>query len=218
MHTKEPNARPVLKEILDLSLILAGYLYFVGWVYLYAYLSYFGLSIRQMIIEIYAIIIYSLNVLLYLVNHWYLSLPAFLIFFLLVHLFKQLFKSWERYITYTALGIAVIVTLVISRRIGHNDALRETNPQTTTLKTVEIIFKKDFMEPLSPGKGSGLDSSYNNYAKGEKNAFLRNMQNMKMRLLMESNGAYFLLHLDKAGQVPLVYILRKEDIQLLDTH
>lgn len=58
--------KDLLKSVKDLTLLIAVFLYFAGWIYVYSFFSYFGVSIHDIDQEFYSFLIYSVNVIIYL--------------------------------------------------------------------------------------------------------------------------------------------------------
>src|ERR1700761_2123241 len=63
-----------LENIKDIALLVAIYLYFTGWIYIYFYFDYFHLSFKDGNVEAYYFFIYSLNVLFFFMKHYIISL------------------------------------------------------------------------------------------------------------------------------------------------
>ncbi len=84
-----------LKSARDIAFIMAIYLYFSGWVYIYTYFNAFGISIRQTEMEFYYFIVYSVNVITFLVfDHWFITACSVLTSIILINRVK---KSWFIY-------------------------------------------------------------------------------------------------------------------------
>src|SRR5580700_9236536 len=88
--TPENPDADFIKSIRDVAFVIAIYLYFSGWIYLYTYFNFFGVSVRQTDMEFYYFLVYSVNVMSYLiVSHWFITLCVVAASMAIVH--------WLRY-------------------------------------------------------------------------------------------------------------------------
>ncbi|HTH82074.1 MAG TPA: hypothetical protein VL490_04020 [Mucilaginibacter sp.] len=78
-------------KIRDITVIIAVYLYFSGWIYVYAYFGYYGLSMSQLDIDFYSLLIYSFNPFVNIFNIF--SLPRIIILAVLISVIAYLLRK-----------------------------------------------------------------------------------------------------------------------------
>lgn len=209
-----------LKSARDLVAIIAIYLYFSGWLYVYYYYYFFGLSIKQLDIDFYYFMVFSLNPILYLADHWYYTLPAVLICIAAV---KIITRSWVIYVICVLLFICVYYS---SKNAGLSAAKGDFCYHGSKLKKIQFVLKKaddeksDIALKLTKDKQPALaekppkDSILNEFT--ERNKLRR------FKLLAATKDDYFVIFADKrvtkdsVDDIPSqIYMIKKESIALI---
>jgi hypothetical protein len=206
-ETPSSSGADFLKSFRDLSFIIAIYLYFAGWIYLYFYYNYFGLSIRQVDMEFYSFLIYSVDVLYYLVAHWLITSLVIICSVLLVHFIKH---TW---IIYIVCVLLFSLLYYCSIQAARTDAKADFCYHGSRLKNIYFVLKdeSDSTKKSAAKAGGGLI-----------NADIASLnQQYKLRLLLESKDDYFVIASDTGinaktvdRHLKIVYAVKKEKVNL----
>ena len=217
MAEKSVDEFGFLKNALELAFLIALYLYFSGWIYLYFYLNSFGLSIRQVDIDFYNLIIYSLNVFIYLFSRSATVIVLTILTILAITVLAIMIKSKPSLLFIIFLGLFPIL-YVTSAQVGIMDARKQLINKTSNLKNIEFVLKNsndDNTLKNTTVKRSIIEATN----KQERNDFLTNNMNENLRLIMADNEEYYVFLSDSvinesnvANFVPIVYSIKKENI------
>lgn len=201
-----------LKSIRDISFVIAIFLYFSGWIYVYSYYDYFGLSIRDIDVEFYYFLVYSLNVMLFLVRYWFYTLPAIALLIGLAWLLRK--RNALIYGFFAPLLFAI--TYLISFQAGHAKARQQRVTEASSLIPVRFIFSEKFSADTKLKK----DTVTPNIPQ-EQQDFMKANRDTCLLLLASGKDEYYVLagddsltsdNEDKYGVK--VYTVRKEAIKL----
>jgi hypothetical protein len=205
-----------LKSFRDLSFIIAIYLYFAGWIYLYFDYNYFGLSIRQVDMEFYSFLIYSVDVLYYLVSHWLITSLVIICSVFLVHFIKH---TW---IIYIVCVLLFSLLYYCSIQAARTDAKADFCYHGSRLKNIYFVLKDESDSTKKPAANTGSGKETTPLAGGLINADIAGLNKQyKLRLLLESKEDYFVIASDTGinektvdQHLKIVYAVKKEKVNL----
>ena len=219
-ETENANSAPAdfLKTVRDITFILATYLYFAGWIYIYRYFDFFGLSIRQVDMDFYYFIVYSLNVLVYLIKHWFITGPALI---LAVALIRYVKRRETPYIICVALfGGLYFASLNAAENAAETDMLYNGSG----LKNISFVLKKEATEAKADKYRLPTDTTTIPGAPEmiSKEITMAN-DSSGLRLIIATKEDYFVLKADTAatdlksvlGCPVTVYGIKKENVQIV---
>ncbi|TFF37087.1 hypothetical protein [Mucilaginibacter psychrotolerans] len=211
------------KNAKDISFVLAIYLYFSGWVYIYTYFNFFGISIRQADMEFYYFLIYSVNVLTYLfIDHWLVAILLLAGSILLIKFLKQ---SWIVYMLCIIWFAIVYVSAIFSAGV---DGKKDFAYRGSGLLRVKFVLKEDIEGTGAKGaadsvkkarvdKGIYAPSTINRLT----NEFKACNQQGSLRLLLTTKEEYIVILADRLVTVDnalekdkQIYTIKKEDVKL----
>nr|WP_294941919.1 hypothetical protein [uncultured Mucilaginibacter sp.] len=205
-----------LKNARDIAFIFAVYLYFAGWIYIYSYYNFFGISIRQADMEFYYFLVYSANVLTYLIiGHWFITLCAVGLFSAALYWLKY---NWVTYAICIVLFAAIYYSAIIA---GAANAKRDFVYKGSTLFRVKFVLKevegdtkKDTTAGVTPAADAFLPEDI---AEDLKNY---NEQEM-LKLLLTTKEEYLVLVTDTSAtdvnflsKDKIIYTIKRDDIKL----
>ena len=227
-----------LKSARDLAAIIAIYLYFAGWLYIYYYYNRFGLSIKQLDIDFYSFIVYSLNVILYLLHYWYFTSLATIASLLLIKIINH------KWVVYSICILSFIGMYYSSVNAAILNSSNDLTYHYSHLKKIRIILKKSEFEDqtifsikvknkkISSDSNQDLEKMKNNVRDTTnkmnvaKDSIMReftirnNSDNLK--LLASTKDDYFLVFANKkvtkqtVDDYPIeVYALKRENVILI---
>jgi hypothetical protein len=230
-----------LKSARDVAFIIAIYLYFAGWVYIYTYFSAFGISIGQAGLEFYYFIVYSVNVISFLLlDHWIITLCATIVCVILIYQIK-----WNLY-PY-ALCIALFGALYYSAILaGISDARKDFAYRGSGLLRVKFVMKDENKKEKGLVSGSVPDtvnSAHINIVKAKNttvtvkpceaspdddvisenidSTFNANNKKENLRLLLNSKEAYIVIVADRSvtyenafEKDKKIFTIKKDDVKL----
>jgi hypothetical protein len=199
----------------DTAFLAAIYLYFSGWIYVYYYFNYFGISIRQIDIELYYLFIYSSNIFIYYKNQWIVVAIIFAILLIFNLLYGQrLSKPFKKAFMIAALILAFPIIYSISKDVAIAEA--ESDWKSPDLPVINFQFKKEFTgEKFEPGKFPEKDIYYFSAIRSnsEKQLLFSLNNKRKLRLLAASREKYYVLCVIEGNTVwPEVKEIPKEAI------
>jgi hypothetical protein len=207
----------LLKSARDIAFILAIYLYFAGWVYLYTYFSFFGLSVGQQDTEFYTFIIYSVNVLSFLVvDHYLLTFFTIIVSLAILHWLN--YRSVVYAICIFLMGLLYYSAILSAT----DDAKKAFAYRGSTLHRISFVMKKEKVaEELQP-VSSEIKTQLLSGNKVIDTAFRYYNEHRQLRLLCSSTDAYFVIFADKSNTYfnsdskdIVVYAVGKADISLV---
>ena len=199
----------IFQNIRDILLVVGIYLFFSGWVYVYYFYEYFGLSISGVKIDYTSYLVYSFVV---LTSFYYL--PLILLVSLILIYYYWLKKS---------LLILIIITLLVfpalyllSRTVAVKDA-ENIRRDTNVKREIEFVFRDE----------SGLLSNESADSLASKNSLTKyDLPSIKypgknqMHLLGENDNYFFVLNQPpvskntKVLSIGSVYFIDKKDVLL----
>nr|WP_219488510.1 hypothetical protein [Mucilaginibacter rivuli]MBW4890334.1 hypothetical protein [Mucilaginibacter rivuli] len=212
----EPQEKPsvdYLKNARDIAFVMAVFLYFAGWLYIYFYLGGFGIPLKAVDLDIYNILIYAANVFIFGFNTGKVYLILFLIVVTAVSFFKHISTTIKKLIP---LGVILLFPLIfyVSQKAAQHDCKNALIDPAHYLKSIQFMFKDDRNSKTS-NEARPVDST------SCKFFMLKQNENENLRLVALSKEEYFVL-LPKTGlteksyahYVPIIYIVKKETIEL----
>lgn len=223
----EGDPLATLKSIRDISFFLGIYFLFSGWMYIYYYLDYFGISVREADIDYSQFGIYSYSVIAYYCGQgmfWVWSLGMFVAAIISYILYKKFVKKLliritnkisadlRRRISDYKRGIIVSLALCIFFpivfKMSKNAGIHMAHKKSMMgLDKVKFIFNDGFLKKDSTIVKQAPDNA------GEKSHLLDVNKKEKLRLIMANKDRYFVLEHNKCEScVRVVYCVRKEDI------
>lgn len=141
-----------LSDIRDVAFIIAVYLYFIGWVYITYYLKGFGVSIRQVDLDFYNLITYSIEVFIfvfyahYLITLCIIILTSALVFALMRNV-NFINSKIYGFLADNKRYILIPLFFVLSFTISLTAALHNSNDAkiitTSGLRTIKFVLKKE---------------------------------------------------------------------------
>jgi hypothetical protein len=207
-----------LKTVRDITFIIAIYLYFAGWIYIYRYFDFFGLSIRQVDMDFYYFIVYSLNVLVYLIKHWFIAVPVLILAIALIRYVK---RKEIPYIICIALFAGIyFAALNAAVYAAQTDMLYNGSG----LKNISFVLKKEAPEAKSAKYDLLKDSTTIPGAPEMiSNEITMANDSCALRLIIATKEDYFVIKADTAAKdmksvsaCPVeVYGIKKEDVKLV---
>ncbi|QEM07201.1 hypothetical protein DIU31_028255 [Mucilaginibacter rubeus] len=230
-----------LKSARDIAFIIAIYLYFAGWVYIYTYFSAFGISIGQAGLEFYYFIVYSVNVISFLViDHWFYSLLATMIFIILIYKIKW---SWFPYASCIALFGLLYYCAILA---GISDARKDFAYRGSGLLRIKFVMKEEIKKDKNAvviGVRDSTKSISSNKDKTKKepitakaveaspdddvipenidSTFTANNKKENLRLLLNSKEVYVVIVADRSvtfdnafEKDKKIFTVKKEDVKL----
>jgi hypothetical protein len=191
---------------------VAVYSYFSGWVYVYAYFQFFGLSVGQSGIEIYSFLIYSYNVLEYVFSErgfvFWLSIAVITGMILIRVIVRK--KPREKVFRF-ALGTILVLLfpflIYYAQKAGSTAAQFNAYDTQSFLPYIELHFKKEFLESL--WRGDSL----------EFERLLSISDNGGLKLVSSTDAEiYVLLFKPDPAYLPVTFRIRKENIEYAKTY
>jgi hypothetical protein len=227
-----------LKFTRDLAAIIAIYLYFAGWLYIYYYYNRFGLSIKQLDIDFYSFIVYSLNVILYLLHYWYFTALAITVSIVLIKIIK---RNWVIYSICILLFVAMYYSSVNAAIVN---AGNDFTYHYSHLKKIRFVLKKeefgeqsvsvykaknketDGTDKKDPGKlkNNKTDTTGKMDAATDSimNEFVSRNKSNNLKLLASTKDDYFVVFANKkvtketVDDYPIeVYTIKRENVILI---
>lgn len=200
-----------LKSARDLAFIVAIYLYYMGWIYIYFYLSSFNLSVKAIDADVYNFLIYSSDVFLYLYNHH-------LFVFIIIVLFPLLF-FWEKtshiFIKLSPFLIVLLfpLTFFVAKTAADYNANLAKHDPLTYLPRVKFIFKEGKPD-TGEKKSKAIDSNLTDNNEERVNTLKWN-RNGFYRLIAANKDDYYVLHTPdaKGSDSPQIYVIKKENVE-----
>lgn len=227
-----------LKSTRDLAAIIAIYLFFSGWLYIYYYYNRFGLSTKQLDIDFYSFIVYSLNVILYLLHYWYLTALAITISVLLIKIIK---RNWVIYSICILLFVGMYYSSVDAAIVSSGNDLTY---HYSHLKKIRFVLKKEefgeqsvLVSKAENQKPGSTSKKYNGETKNNKtdtiskinvpgdsilNEFVIRNKSNSLKLLASTKDNYFAVFANKKitketiDDYPVeVYSIKRENVILI---
>jgi len=233
-----------IKSIRDTAFLIAVYLYFAGWIYIYTYFGFFGISLGQADIEFYSFLIYSVNVMTYLIiGHWFISLCFVLLCSAILHWLRY---SWVKYAVSILFFAALYVSAIFA---GNSDARTDFAYQGSGLTKIKFVLSEvDTKKPDAAVPGhlaNRPDTAKNDTSKAVKNSlqatphktrilhfitenltddFITYNEQDQLRLMLDGQDEYVVLAADDSAtydnaltRVKRVYFVPKDKIKLART-
>lgn len=229
-----------LNSARDIAFIIAIYLYFAGWVYIYTYFSAFGISIGQAGLEFYYFIVYSVNVISFLViDHWFYTLLATMIFIILIYKIKW---SWFPYALCIALFGLLYYCAILA---GISDARKDFAYRGSGLLRIKFVMKEEIKKDKNavvfgvrdstksisskdktkkePFTAKAVDASPDDDVIPENidSTFTANNKKENLRLLLNSKEVYVVIVADRSvtfdnafEKDKKIFTIKKEDVKL----
>lgn len=208
-----------LKSARDIAFIIAIYLYFAGWLYIYTYFDFFGLSIRQTDIEFYYFLVYSINVLNYLIiSHWLITISSILVSIAIIRWVKH---TWVTYIICILLFALIYYMSILAAR---SDARKDFSYRGSTLLRIKFVLKVEKGDDKKPVQTMPEDTSAAKTAPTENisNDFAAYNEQNKLRLLLTTKDEYLVIAADRSvtydnadSKDKNIYTVKKENINLV---
>jgi len=227
-----------LKSARDIGFVLAVLLYLMGWVYVYYYLRDFGISIRQVDIDFYNLITYSIDVILFLATtirnfiymEWVWLLIVCVIIFANVFFIYRWFGIWisknigriKRGLVvlrfdYVALIFIVAFSYIVAMKAAYYNKNRDQISGATKLHTIRFKFKEEVVKETSL-KIKIKDTA--NVQTAVSNDLFDYNENGELRLLIADKETYYVFRFDPTvtwndvGSIVYeVFIIQREDVQ-----
>ena len=200
----------------DLTTIAAIYLYFGGWLYIYDYYNYFGLSIKQVDMDFYYFLVYSLNVILFYFKYWYFTVAAIGV---AIFAATKLRQAWVMYVICILLLVSVYYC---SDRAAIAAARNDFAYHGSHLKKIKLVLKRE--TPLVKGNpGDKAKDTLKSLRPDDPvtREFVSYNQQNGLKLLVATKDEYFLIVTNKnitkenADQYPVeVFSIKKENVNL----
>jgi hypothetical protein len=182
----------VLGNIRDLTVVIAAYLVFTGWVFNYYYFKSMGINSKEVSFEYQSLLIYSFNVFNY--SRW-ISLLVFVILFGIFYFNK---RDW---IKYAACVVIFPVLFYMSKKSGESYSssfIRDGG------NNVYVMFAQEFIQEVKdtvvkqPNEFKGL-LTYNREG--------------KLRIAAVANDKIFLIYTGGVDEVGGIYAVKREFIK-----
>jgi hypothetical protein len=212
-----------LKSARDVAFIIAIYLYFAGWIYIYTYFNFFGVSMRETDMEFYYFLVYSVNVMSYLiVGHWFITSCIIIASIATVHWVRH---TWVIYVICTVLFGLLYYSSILSATA---DAKTDYVYKTSQLLKIKFVLK-DEKEPAEAPRVAAVPKNPNDTAKVKKpiaediaKEFKTYNDQNKLRLLLSSKDEYLVLLADTAvkpdntdSKIKIAFTIKKENVSLV---
>ena len=204
----------ILKSLRDVSFLIGIYLLFSGWVYIYYFLDFFGISIRDADVDYSQFVIYSYQAMAFYTNtvSFWLALTAISAFLIWLTFTNRKFgKRSKLVLVIFVLGVSFPIIFTMSKYAGMKTADKQLRGHK--FKTVKFIFKEDFVKPDSNMIKTGGHSYIRNNA--EKNGIININEKKEFTMIMSNKEKYFVIYTKDTllpDDIPLVYSIKKDDI------
>jgi hypothetical protein len=211
-----------LKSARDVAFIIAVYLYFAGWIFIYTYFNFFGVSMRETDMEFYYFLVYSVNVMSYLiVSHWFITSAVIIASIAIVHWIRH---TWVIYVNCAVLFGLLYYSSILSATA---DAKTDYVYKTSQLLKIKFVLK-DEKEPAE-ALPAAAPKDQNDTAKVKKRKqeditqeFKTYNDQKKLRLLLSSKDEYLVLVADSTvtpdntdSKIKVVFTIKKENVSLV---
>jgi hypothetical protein len=222
MQMEEAKNKTNLATYRDLAFLIAIYLYFAGWIYVYYYFDYFGISIKQIDIEVYYLFIYSSNIFIYCKTGWIIATCVFFILLISNYFYrKRIPEKLKRTVVIAILIISFPCIYSISKKAALYNAQDDwKNPD---LPVISFQFKKVFLDRDTiinkPDQAKDLYYFSTVFSKSQKELLLSLSHDQKLRLLYTNGERYFVLCIIESNRFwPVVLEVPKENIEFAYIH
>ncbi len=135
------NEDSFLKKFAELSFVITIFLYFAGWIYIYEYFNYFGLSIRELEVDFYYVLIYSLNVFFYLFKFDNFITTLLLVATIITIVFLVMFQGNRKIVPWVSCFILFFFLYHTSMKAGRDEAKAARMYKTSLLRKVAFVLK-----------------------------------------------------------------------------
>jgi phosphatidylglycerophosphatase A len=233
--TEKEEEYSFLKSIRDIGFFIAVCLYLMGWVYVSYYLKEFGISIRQVDIDFYNLITYSIDVIRYIIDpfvghFWTLDAPSILAIILLFFLYRRYrqkitsqikalkkrraFKIIQFLVSIVIIGMAYGIAYLAATYNKNRDQI----DKETTLRSVRFKFKEENEKVTVEGIGTKRDSVSKKLTDDELKLIKYN-KNGELKILMADKETYYVFRFDPTltwddvgSAVNEVFLIQREDV------
>jgi hypothetical protein len=202
----------LLSSVRDTAFVVAIYSYFSGWIYVYAYFQFFGLSVGQSGIEVYSYLIYSYNTLEYVFSErgfvfWIsIALVAGIILIRMIVRQKPR-KMVSRFVLGAGLVMLFPFFLYYAQRAGSASAQFNTYNAQTFLPSIELHFKKESFATSLRSDSLEFTKLLNINDKGG------------LKLVSSTDAEIFVLSFEPdTSSIPVIFRIKKEIIVYAKTY
>jgi hypothetical protein len=202
----------LLSSVRDIAFVVGIYSYFSGWVYVYAYFQFFGLSVGQSGIEIYSYLIYSYNVLEYVLSErgfvFWVSITVIAGMTLIRMIMRQKpRKKVSRFVLVAVLVLLFPFLLYYAQKAGSATAQFNAYNAQSLLPSIELHFKKE---------------SFATSLRGDSLEFARLLSiNDKggLKLISSTDAEVYVLSFKPdTSYLPVIFRIKKENIVYAKTY
>ncbi len=211
-NNEEQKTGNAFKSIKDITFFIGIYLVFSGWIYIYYYLHYFGITLKDADIDYIQFVVHSYGVLEYYSKYpwfWIMIVLLGILNYLLLHKFDKIDEKKKMFIYVTVMCSIFPIIFALSRRAGTQTAKQRR--YDFTLHLVQFNFTEDFLKLKSP--------KYKNIkikpdSTGTKNDWLFYYNDKRRLNLLLSNGerTFAVCYDEDTIILPTVFCIKNEHI------
>lgn len=197
----------------DIAFVMAVFLYYMGWIYIYFYNYEFGLPIKLADLNFYNLLIYSSNVFIYSYNYGKIYLLLIIAIVLLFILWKRIGKIAYRFLPLVVLLLFPFI-FAVTKYIAQKTAKQAIMEPAVYLKRIQFVFNNTVGEDL---KTKQITDSLSKANDDEMRYVLYQNSICNFRLVAVTDNEYIvfapgepLTEKNYAAAVNKVYIIKKE--------
>jgi len=212
------SSNDYVKNARDIAFIVAVFLYFMGWIYIYNYFKELGLPLKAVDFDLYNLLIYASNVFIYIYNYGKLYLILLLLLAIVLILWKPV-----TLIVGKLFPLIVIVLFPLIFFIAQKAAVKDVRvallDQPNYFKNISFVFKE-----IKPGaiaaKTGKQDSILMASGNDDRANILTLNQRGKFRLLALNKEEYYVLltntkvtEKNYKSYIPMIYVIKKDLVE-----